>query len=243
MTVDEFLGAVSGRLIVSCQAGHDHPLRDTATIVRLAQCAVAGGAAAIRCGGVGGIADVRAVARSVAVPVIGLTKQGTEGVYITPTVDAAVAVIEAGADVVAVDATRRPRPDGRPLTDTVQAIHLRGRLVMADVATVAEGVAAAEDGVDLISTTLSGYTTPGATPADPDIALVAALSAVLPSVPIIAEGRYHHPAQAVAAVAQGATAVVVGTAITDPMWITENFAAAIASISGPTVSSTHPPVG
>ncbi|QFG22788.1 putative N-acetylmannosamine-6-phosphate 2-epimerase [Actinomadura sp. WMMB 499] len=229
MTSEEFAALVRGRLIVSCQAGHGHPLRDTAALVRSARAAEAGGAAAVRCGGVGGTADVAAIAGAVAVPVVGLTKDGTDGVFITPTVAAARAVVAAGAAVVAADATFRPRPDGRPVADSIAAVHGAGALFMADVATLEEGVAAAEAGADAVATTLSGYTGPGPVPDGPDIGLVRALRAALPGATIVAEGRYHSPDAAAAAIAAGATAVVVGTAITDPRWITSRFAAAVAS--------------
>ncbi|MCO5967397.1 putative N-acetylmannosamine-6-phosphate 2-epimerase [Actinoallomurus soli] len=229
MNAETFAAAVTGRLVVSCQAPDGHPLRDTGTLVRMAEAAVGGGAAAIRCGGVGGIPDVAAVAAAVDVPVIGLTKDGAEGVYITPTVEAARAVVRAGAQVVAADATFRPRPDGRPLAESIAAVHAEGALFMADVATVEEGVTAAEAGADAIATTLSGYTAPGPLPEGPDLGLVRALRRRLPDALIIAEGRYHSPETAAAAIQAGASCVVVGTAITDPRWITTRFAAAVTA--------------
>ncbi|WP_433063227.1 putative N-acetylmannosamine-6-phosphate 2-epimerase [Dactylosporangium sp. CS-033363] len=229
MNHDEFAAAVRGRLIVSCQAGPGHPLRDTATLARLALAAAAGGAAAIRCGGVGGLADVAAIAAGVTVPVIGLTKEGDDGVYITPTVASAVAVAAAGATVVAADATLRPRPDGAPFAATVRAVHDAGALVMADVATLEEGIAAAAAGADAVATTLAGYTPQNPRRDGPDLGLVAALRAALPDVLLVAEGRLHTPDQAAAAVAAGADAVVVGTAITDAAWITAAFAAGVRS--------------
>ncbi|MEU5993031.1 putative N-acetylmannosamine-6-phosphate 2-epimerase [Spirillospora sp. NPDC047418] len=229
MTPESFAAAVTGRLIVSCQAGEGHPLRDTAALVRMARAAVGGGAAAIRCGGVGGVGDVAAVAGAVDVPVIGLTKDGTGGVFITPTVAAARAVAAAGAQVVAADATFRPRPDGRPLAESIEAVHDAGALFMADVSALDEGVAAAGAGADAVATTLAGYTAAGPPPEDPDVDLVRALRRALPGTLIVAEGRYHSPGAAAAAIGAGASCVVVGTAITDPQWITSRFAAAVAS--------------
>ncbi|GAA4605938.1 N-acylglucosamine-6-phosphate 2-epimerase [Actinoplanes octamycinicus] len=225
MILGDLLPAIAGSLIVSCQAGPDHPLRDAPTIARMARAAVLGGATAVRCGGVGGLADIRAVAAAVDVPIIGLTKRGTSGVFITPTVHDAVQVLDAGAHIVATDGTRRPRPDGAGLTATVDAVHAAGGLVMADVATLADAVAAVGAGADLIATTLSGYTPDSPPGPGPDLDLIAALRTALPATPIIAEGRYHQPAQVRAALDAGALAVVVGTAITDPAWITASFAA------------------
>ncbi len=232
MTLEEFAAAVRGRVIVSCQAGAEHALRDTPTLVRMARAAVDGGAAAIRCGGVGGVPDVTAIAAAVDVPVIGLTKDGNDCVYITPTLQAALAVAAAGAQVVAADATRRPRPDGAPFAVTVRAVHDAGALLMADVATLADGVAAAEAGADVIGTTLSGYTPDSPHRDGPDLKLVAALRAELPTALLIAEGRIHTPALAADAIAAGADTVVVGTAITDPSWITATFAAGIHAAAG-----------
>ena len=223
MEIADLLTTIGGRLVVSCQAGPGHPLRDTATLRRMAQAAVLGGAAAVRCGGVGGVPDVAAITAAVDVPVIGLTKRGSAGVFITPTVADARAVLRAGAAVVAIDGTPRPRPDGATLRETIEAVHATGGLVMADVSTRAEGVAAAEAGADLVATTLAGYT-PYSTAADgPDLMLVRELAADLPGVPVVAEGRYHRPEHVRAALDAGAASVVVGTAITDPAWITRSF--------------------
>lgn len=239
---ENLLATIGGRLIVSCQAGQGHPLRDTPTISRIARAAVLGGAAAIRCGGVGSVADIAGVVASVDVPVIGLTKEGGEGVFITPTIESALAVVDAGATVVATDATLRPRPDGASFADTVIAVHERGRFVIADVSTVDEGVAAARAGADLVATTLSGYTPASPRLDGPDVDLVADLHGALPGVPIIAEGRYHTPQSVTAATAAGATSVVVGTAITDPSWITGSFSAGLPHNDSDTApaSSPHP---
>jgi len=229
--LDAFLERVKGTLVVSCQAPDGHPLRDTATIVRLARAAVLGGASAIRCGGYGGIADVAAVCAAVPVPVIGLTKEGDTGVYITPSVGSAVAVARAGAAVVAIDATDRPRPDRSTFAEAAAAVHEAGALVMADVSTLQEGLAAHADGADLISTTLSGYTPDSPHREGPDLELVRALRAALPDAAITAEGRVRTPEEAAAASRAGADAVIVGTAITDPAWITAQFLASVAAVA------------
>jgi N-acylglucosamine-6-phosphate 2-epimerase len=227
MTLDDFAAQIRGTLVVSCQAPDGHPLRDTHTMVRLALAAEAGGSTAIRCGGYGGLADIRAISAAVDVPVIGLTKEGTTGVYITPTLASVRAVAEAGATVVAFDATARPRPDGSTVAESAAAAHGAGALAMADIATVAEGIAAHNAGADLISTTLSGYTNASLDAPAPDLPLVTALRAALPTAVIVAEGRYHTPGEVTAAIGAGADAVIVGTAITDVTWITTQFATAV----------------
>ncbi|WP_110943716.1 N-acetylmannosamine-6-phosphate 2-epimerase [Streptomyces niger] len=218
------LGGMRGRLIVSCQAPPGDPLRSPAHMAAMAASVTAGApVAGVR---VQGVADIEAVRAVVDLPVIGLWKDGTEGVYITPTAAHARAVAEAGAEIVAVDATDRPRPDGRPLRETVEAVHGLGRLLMADVSTVAEGVAAAALGADVVSTTLSGYTPYSRRQPGPDLELVAELAGRV-DVPVFAEGRLHTPEQAAAAIEAGAWGVVVGGAITAPAAIATRFAAAL----------------
>ncbi|GED83449.1 N-acetylmannosamine-6-phosphate 2-epimerase [Streptomyces sp. NPDC091412] len=219
-TIPSPVTAVAGRLIVSCQAPEGDPMRDTATLVRLARSAEAGGAAAVR---VNGPEVVAAVAAAVALPVIGLWKDGDTGVYITPTVRHALAVAEAGAHVVAADATARPRPDGGSFADLVTAVHSAGALVMADVATLEEGVLAARQGADFVSTTLSGYAPGSPRQSGPDLELVAALARAT-GTPVVAEGRIGTPEEAAEALARGAHSVVVGTAITAPTALTHRFA-------------------
>ncbi|MFE6184482.1 N-acetylmannosamine-6-phosphate 2-epimerase [Streptomyces sp. NPDC056465] len=224
MTAQDLADALRGRLIVSCQAPPGDPMRETATLVRLALSAAAGGGAAIRANEPEVVA---AVTSAVDLPVIGLWKDGDTGVYITPTVRHALAIVEAGAAVVAADATDRPRPDGSAFAELVTAVHAAGALVMADVSTLAEGVAAAAQGADFVSTTLSGYVpgTPKGT--GPDLDLVTSLSAAV-AVPVVAEGRINTPEEAAEALARGAHSVVVGTAITAPTALTSRFVAGIA---------------
>jgi N-acylglucosamine-6-phosphate 2-epimerase len=215
----DLTAALDGRLIVSCQAPPGDPMRHTSTLVRLARAAEAGGAAAIRANEPEVVAAIRA---EVGLPVIGLWKDGDTGVYITPTVRHALAVAEAGAAVVAADATDRPRPDGSSFAELVTAVHEAGALVMADVATLAEGVKAAAEGADFVSSTLSGYV-PGSPAQDgPDLELVEALAAAV-AVPVVAEGRIATPQEAAQALARGAHSVVVGTAITAPTALTRHF--------------------
>ncbi|MFE6496352.1 N-acetylmannosamine-6-phosphate 2-epimerase [Streptomyces sp. NPDC057748] len=224
MTAQELADSLRGKLIVSCQAPPGDPMRETGTLVRLAESAVAGGGAAIRANEPEVVA---AIVEAVDLPVIGLWKDGDVGVYITPTVRHALAIVEAGADVVAADATDRPRPDGSTFAELVTAVHEAGALVMADVSTLAEGVAAAGQGADFVSTTLSGYVPGTPKQTGPDLGLVAELAAAI-DVPVVAEGRINTPGQAAEALARGAHSVVVGTAITAPTALTARFVSGIA---------------
>ncbi|MBE3576751.1 MAG: N-acetylmannosamine-6-phosphate 2-epimerase [Limnochordales bacterium] len=222
MDISQFKGG----LIVSCQAPPGDPLRDPYIMAAMARAAELGGAVGIRANGPD---DVAAIRRAVRLPIIGIFKQQTEGypVYITPTLEAARAVVDAGADLVAVDATPRPRVGGLSPRELIEAIHTELHVpVMADISTFEEGVAAAEAGADIVATTLSGYTEESKAQAlrGPDIELVRRLAEVLP-VPVICEGRIHTPEDLKAVFEAGAFAAVVGTAITRPQWITEQFVA------------------
>jgi len=213
-----------GTLVVSCQAGRGNPLFGPASMALMAQAAEAGGAGGIRANGPDDIAAIRAVTD---LPIIGLHKLGDPaGVYITPTYDAAAGVVAAGADLVALDATLRPRPDGQQVAQQIARIHDElGVPVMADIDTFEAGVAARDVGADVVATTLSGYTD-GGTPTGPDVELVRQLAAKL-DCPIVAEGRIRTPDDVRAVCDAGAYAVVVGNAITNPMDLTARLAGAI----------------
>ncbi|CAN7148845.1 N-acetylmannosamine-6-phosphate 2-epimerase [Pseudarthrobacter oxydans] len=221
----EALESLRGQLIVSCQAYPGEPMRDPRTTGQVAASAVTGGAAAVR---VQGLSDVQHTRSAVEVPVIGLWKDGHDGVFITPTLRHALAVANAGAHVVAIDGTRRSRPDGLTLAQTVAAIHAESHaLVMADCGSFDDAAAAVHAGADLVGTTLSGYTGERPKTSGPDLDLLGRIAAADFGVPLIAEGRIHTPAQARQALDAGAFAVVVGTAITHPATITGWFAEAL----------------
>lgn len=214
-----------GTLIVSCQARPDNPLHGAHFMGAMALAAAQGGASALR---VNGAEDVRA-AMAAGLPIIGIAKIVSEGfpVYITPSLAAAAELVDAGADIVALDATPRPR-DGEPLAELIRRVSEElATPVFADVSTLDEGLAAEQMGAAFISSTLAGYTDPHAPKAIlPDLVLIEALAARV-SVPVIAEGRFNTPELARAALDAGAHAVVVGTMITNPREITRSFASAL----------------
>ena len=204
-------------VVVSCQAYPGEPMRDPDTMARVARAAQDGGAVGIRAQG---LADLVRIREATDLPLIGLVKEGSSGVVITPTLGLALEVARAGSDIVAIDATGRRRPDGSTTAEIVRAVHEEtGRLVMADVATHAEGLAAVAAGADLVGTTLSGYTPTTTRGKGPDLDLVE-------DVPVLAEGRVHRPEQVTEALRRGAFAVVVGTAITHPTTLTSWFVSA-----------------
>ncbi len=228
--VDGLLRRIQGGIIVSCQAREGSPLHGPQFMAAMAVAAAHGGAAGIRADGP---EDIRAIRRAISLPIIGIYKRRdlSPNVYITPDVASALAVIQAGADIVAVDGTSRPRPGGITLARLVAAIKsTHSALVMADIATAEEALAAVAAGADIVATTLSGYTPPTAHKrTGPDLDLIKELVDGI-GVPVIAEGRFWTPEEVCQAVRLGAHAVVVGTAITNPEAITARFAQALAAL-------------
>lgn len=228
MTFAPILSQLSNGLIVSCQAPADSPLHEPEVIAAIAEAAVKRGAIAVR---IDSPAHIAAVRQRVAVPIIGLWKQVIPGseVYITPQFHHAEAVAAAGADVIAIDATPRSRPGGETLTTLVQQIQTDlHRPVMADIDTLAAAQLAVEAGVDLVGTTLYGYTQETQTCTPPGLDLLQELVAKF-SVPCICEGGIASPAAARQALDLGASAVVVGTAITGIDSLVQQYCAALTA--------------
>lgn len=215
---------IRNKLVVSCQPVPGGPMDRQDIIVAMACAAVAAGAGGLR---IEGADNVRAVVASVNVPVIGIVKRdlADSPVRITPYLEDVEDLIQAGAAIIAFDATRRIRPES--VENLLTAVHQAGRLAMADCSTETDGLAALALGCDLIGTTLSGYTDETADqPTDvPNLALVRRLSTA--GARVVAEGRIRTAAEAADALSHGAFSVTVGSAITRIEHITEWFIAAM----------------
>lgn len=217
--------SLKNKVIVSVQAMPNEPLYKEDCMFAMMKSVINGGASALR---VAGARDVKN-AKTLGVPVIGLTKPDglpenwKEIVYITPTLKEVNELIDAGADVVAFDGTRRPRPNNCTLQEIVSRIKSANRYAMADIATYDEAMYCAELGVDIISTTLSGYTQESLSDSDtPDFELLQRIVKNT-DVPVILEGRIWEPSQVDKAFELGAHCVVIGSAITRPQLITKRF--------------------
>jgi N-acylglucosamine-6-phosphate 2-epimerase len=220
------LDELRGGLIVSVQAWPGSALDDPHVIAAMARAAQEGDAVGVR---VQGAANLRAVRARVQVPIVGLIKRHYSGYepYITPTVEEVTEIAGAGADIVAFDATARPRPGNARAEALIEAIHAAGLLAMADCATLEEGRTAVDFGADVVATTLCGYTSETAGSVLPALGLVSALrraAGANGSGFIVCEGGVHSPDQLRAALDAGADAVVVGTAITNVDWLVREFA-------------------
>ena len=225
------LDILKGNLIVSCQALEHEPLynSDFSLMPFMAKAALQAGAKGIRANSARDVIAIKEVFPDV--PLIGLVKRDYEGgeQYITVTMREVDELVEAGADIVALDATLRPRFDGITINEFISQIKTKypSLLLMADISTFEEGVNAEKAGVDLVGTTMNGYTPyTESTDKSPNFDLVHRLSEAL-TIPVVAEGRIHEPLQAKQMFKEGAFTVVVGGAITRPLEIATRFVKAI----------------
>ena len=225
--MNNIIQKLKGIVVVSVQAMPTEPLYAEQCMVAMMKSVVNGGAGALR---VAGARDVKNAKKLFNIPVIGLTKPNKipqnwkEIVYITPTLKDVIELIESGADIIALDGTQRKRPQGDKLKDLIKFMHINKRIAMADISTVEEGIAAAEAGADILSTTLAGYTLESASsPSDgPDFELLKQLVEKT-KTPVVLEGRIWEPEQVDKAFELGAHCVVIGSAITRPQLITKRF--------------------
>ena len=225
MKNEAMMNAIKGKMIISCQAVEGEPLyvEEKSIMYLMARAAKMAGTPAIR---TSSIRDVVAIKEETGLPVIGLIKIQYDGFesYITPTMKEVDELVAVGSDVVALDCTHRVRGDGKTVEEFVREVRAKYPDVplMADISTYEEGMAAAEWGVDIVGTTMSGYTAYSPKVDGPDYELMRRLAKDCP-VPVIGEGKIHTPDQAVEALDTGVWAIVVGGAITRPLEIARRF--------------------
>ncbi|MFR6333861.1 MAG: N-acetylmannosamine-6-phosphate 2-epimerase [Eisenbergiella sp.] len=223
--MSEKISQIYKKLIVSCQALPDEPLHSSFIMGRMAKAAKEGGACGIRANS---REDIEEIKRNVELPIIGIVKKeyADSPVYITPTMREVDALVEAGADIIALDATGSRRPDGVLLDDFVEEIRNRypGQPLMADCSTVEEVLHADRLGFDFLGTTLVGYTeqSAGKQIEENDFEII---RQILEKVnhPVIAEGNINTPQKARRVLEIGCYSVVVGSIITRPQVITRTF--------------------
>ena len=227
--LSEILEATKGSIIVSCQALPGEPMycEEMSLMPYFATAAKEAGSKCIR---TSSIRDVVEIKKATGLPVIGLVKRVVEGYasYITPTMQEVDDLVAADSDIIALDCTQRVRGDGTSINEFIAQIKEKypDIVLMADISTFEEGVNAEKCGVDIVGTTLSGYTDYSPKVDGPDFELVKKLVETL-TIPVIAEGKVHYPDQAKKMLELGAHAVVVGGAITRPLEIAQRFYKAI----------------
>ncbi len=228
MTFSPDIMRLKGGLIVSCQALKNEPLHSSFIMGRMALAAAQGGAVGIRANSP---EDITAIRENVDLPIIGIIKRDypDSEVFITPTLCEVDALMQVSPEIIAVDARDALRPKGQTLAQFVQQIREKypRLLLMADCATLDEMQRAEALGFDFIGTTLVGYTPAnrGAKIENDDFSLIRQAVKTL-RCPIIAEGNINTPEKVRRVLEIGVFTVVVGSAITRPKWITEQFVAA-----------------
>ncbi len=227
--MDKVIESLKGGIIVSCQALESEPLHSSYIMSRMAYAAKEGGAVAIRANSFEDIVEIK---KAVDLPVLGIVKRDYEDseIYITPTIAEIDELVKAKAEIIALDATNRVRPNNVSLEEFIRIIRSKysNLILMADVSTFEEGITAWKLGFDIVSTTLSGYTAYTEKLDGPDFQLIKKLSETI-DVPVIAEGRIWTREEAAEAIKMGAFAVVIGTAVTRPREITQRFVSAISA--------------
>ena len=201
-------------IVVSSQAIAGSPLMDAEALTRIALDAIVGGAGALRLAG----SDTVALASAqVNVPIIGLIKTNRDGYEprITTTCDEIQQLKKAGADIVAIDATNRKRPEAlETLFKTAADNDLE---IFADIATLEEAKQSLSLGATYIATTMSGYTAARMPTEGPDFQLLESVIAL--GAKAVLEGRVSTAAHIQKALDLGAHSVVIGRAITSPQTI------------------------
>ncbi len=220
---------IKGGLIVSCQALENEPLHSSFVMSKMATAVVEGGACGIRANSVSDIIEIKKVAD---VPVIGIIKKvyGDCPVFITPTIKEVEALVEIGVDIIAIDGTKRERPDGNTLENLIKEVKSKypQQKLMADISTTEEAIYCEKLGFDFIGTTLVGYTE-----YSKNLKPIEVLKDVVNSVNalVIAEGNINTPELVQEAYNAGAYSVVVGSMITRPQLITKKFVDAIEKLN------------
>lgn len=220
------LDQIKGKVVVSCQALPEEPLHSSYIMSRMAVAAKQGGAAGIRAQSV---EDINAIMEVCDLPMIGIIKRNypDSDVYITASMKEIEELLTTKCQIIALDATDRPRPNGEKTEDLVARIHEAGRLAMADCSTYEECAKAQEIGFDIVSTTLCGYTPYSKKVDGPNFELLKKCVDTL-TVPVIAEGKINTPEDLRRVYEEcGVFSAVVGGAITRPQQITARFVGAL----------------
>ena len=221
----DIIDRLKNQVIISVQAMPYEPLYKEECMIAMMESVVNGGAKGLR---LAGARDIKNAKKLFDIPVIGITKpckipeNYKDVVYITPSVKEADELIRVNADIIALDATTRKRPKDT-LEEILQFIKKNNKLAMADISTFEEGINAYNLGFDIISTTLSGYTSySNCSIKEPDFELLKKLTSEIDK-PVILEGRIWTVDDVNRAFELGAHSVVIGSAVTRPQLITERF--------------------
>lgn len=223
--MQDILEFIHHKLIVSCQGYDENTFHTAQDMLEMANAAAIGGCVGFRLNSPEHVALVRKNFPNHCI--IGIWKQESEGsnVYITPDVASILALKKAGADIIALDATYQKNHLGEYGWQTIEKAKKEDSslVLMADVSNFEEAKLAAKAGVDIVSTTMSGYTPYTEDKLhEPDFELIRECKKNL-SIFVICEGRIWSREDAKKCYEYGADAIVVGTAITNPKLITKRY--------------------
>lgn len=212
-------------LIVSCQVQKDDPIYTDDIVVKMAQAAKWAGAAGIRANSP---EQIRAIKAAVDLPLIGLYKiwHDDTDVFITPTLEAARQVWEAGAEIIALDCTKQVTHEGTVAWDLLPIVkrEIPEAIIFADVSNYEEAEHAVKLGADIVGPTLYGYTAETASIESPDLREFARMCRDFgDEAYMIMEGHIYTPEDAIKCLYLGSHAVVVGSAITRPHLTAKRF--------------------
>ena len=219
------LESLAGGLIVSCQVQRDDPIYADDIVVKMALAAQWAGAVGIRANSP---EQIRAIKAEVTLPMIGLYKiwHDDTDVFITPTLEAAHQVWEAGAEIIALDCTTQVTHEGSVARDLLPVLkrEIPDAILFADVSTYDEAAWAVAHGADIVGPTLYGYTPETENIEMPDLREFARMCRDLKDEAyVIMEGHLYTPEDAMKCIFLGAHAVVVGSAITRPHLTARRF--------------------
>lgn len=216
---------MKGGLIVSCQTQPDEPIYTPNMSTKFAECAEWAGAVGIRANSPDQIRDIKA---HVKLPVIGLWKvwHDDTDVFITPTMKEVDALVEAGADIVAMDCTAQITHEGTQAWDLLPQAKAKypDLITFADVSNAEEARRAVENGADIVAPTLYGYTAETSHIEGADYRMFGEFCREFgDKAYVMMEGHIYTPEDAMKCIFLGAHAVVVGSAITRPHYTTKRF--------------------
>ena len=211
--------SLKNSLIASCQPLPQGPLDTPSFVLASAKASIIGGAKGLR---IEGFKNLKIIKKNLNLPVIGIKKRVSKNypIIITPLLSDVEKLSELGAEIIAFDSTLRKRPYS--VKSLISKIHSYKKIAMADCSSIKDAINAIDNGADILSTTLSGYTNEKLPPKNPDFKLLDQLIKKF-KVPVIAEGRFNTPIFYKKAINLGAHAVVVGTALNRIELITKSF--------------------
>lgn len=220
----EIIDSMKNGLIVSCQVEKHAPGYTETSVASLIEASIWAGACAIRVNGVENIVTARKLTE---LPIIGLIKvyRDDSDVFMTPTLNEAREVVNAGADIVAIDGTNRLL-DGEPAYLIIRKIKetFPDLLILADVRDEVDADISLTEGADFVAPTFYRFKEDAVSTDLPDWKMFAAMCRISKDRGyVLMEGKVWTPDDAIKALYYGAHAVVVGTAITRPHIVARRF--------------------